>query len=91
VIATDLAMRFFGDQAIGVAIGVVTLLFLVLGDIIPKSFARANSEQVARMSLVVLFILYRLFFPLIWVFSELANFVIRKLGSDQTLQPAITE
>jgi CBS domain containing-hemolysin-like protein len=91
VIATDLAMRFFGDQAIGIAIGVVTLLFLVLGEIIPKSFARANSEQVARISMKVMYVLYRLFFPLVWLFSELANFVIRKLGSDQTLQPAITE
>lgn len=91
VIATDLAMRFFGDQAIGVAIGVVTLLFLVFGEIIPKSFARANSEQVARIAMKVMYVLYRLFFPLVWLFSELANFVIRKLGSDQTLQPAITE
>ncbi len=91
VIATDLAMRFFGDQAISIAIGVVTLLFLVIGEIIPKSFARANSEQVAKVSMKVMYVLYRLFFPLVWLFSELANFVIRKLGSDQTLQPAITE
>ena len=42
------------DQAIGVAIGVVTLLFLVLGEIVPKSFARANSEQVAHYAMLVI-------------------------------------
>ncbi len=91
VMATDLASRYFGDQAIGVAIGVVTLLFLVFGEIIPKSFARANSEHVAHYAMLGIHVLYRLFFPLIWLFSELANLVIRRLGSDQTLQPAITE
>ncbi len=91
VLATDLASRYFGDQAIGVAIGIVTLLFLILGEIIPKSFARANSEQVAHYAMLVIHVLYRLFFPVVWVFSEFANLVIRRLGSDQALQPAITE
>jgi putative hemolysin len=91
VMATDLASRYFGDQAIGVAIGVVTLLFLILGEIIPKSFARANSENVAHYAMLVIHVLYRLFYPVVWVFSEFANLVIRRLGSDQALQPAITE
>ncbi|MCX6130678.1 MAG: hemolysin family protein [Proteobacteria bacterium] len=91
VMATDLAFRYFGDQAIGVAIICVTILFLILGEIIPKSFARANSETVAHYAMLIIHVLYRLFYPVVWLLSELAVIVIRKLGSDQTLQATITE
>ena len=35
--------------------------------------------------------IYRVFFPVVWMFSGLANNVIKILGSEQSLQPAITE
>jgi putative hemolysin len=91
VLAADIAIRHLGDQALGFAIGAVTLLILVIGEIIPKSFARANSEGVSQLAMLGINILYRLFYPIIWFFSELATRAIRRLGSEQSLQPTITE
>ncbi len=90
-ITTDLASRYFQSQAIGIATGAITLLVLIFGEIVPKSFARANSEKLAIISMAVISAIYKLFFPIIWAFSELANAFIKVLGSEQSLQPAITE
>ena len=90
-LAAALASRYFENQAITIATGVITLLVLIFGEIIPKSFARANSERLSIISMAVINLLYRIFYPVVWMFSELANTVIKWLGSDQSLQPAITQ
>lgn len=91
VLAADLAIRYIGDQALALAVSCVTFLILVIGEIIPKSFARANSEIVAQFTMIGVNVLYRVFYPVVWFFSEFAAAVIRKLGSEQSLQPTITE
>lgn len=91
VLASQLADKFFQNQAVSIATGSITFLVLIFGEIIPKSFARANSEKLSVFCMLVIAGIYRIFFPIIWLFSELANKVIRWLGSDQSLQPAITE
>jgi CBS domain containing-hemolysin-like protein len=90
-IAAQLAARYFADKAIGIATGVITLLVLVFGEIVPKSFARANSEKLSIIAMLIINVIYKVFYPIIWMFSELANAVIKWLGSDQSLQPAITQ
>lgn len=89
-LAADLATYYFESSAIGIATGIITLLVLIFGEIVPKSFARANSERLAIISMLIISIIYKIFFPVVWGFSELANWVIRLLGSEQSLQPAIT-
>lgn len=90
-LTTQLATYYFESQAVGIATGIITLLVLIFGEIIPKSFARANSERLAIVSMLLIGFIYRVFFPIVWLFSELANGVIKLLGSGQSLQPAITE
>lgn len=90
-LASELALRYFENQAIGIATGVITLLVLIFGEIFPKSFARANSEALSLIAMAIISFIYRIFFPIVWGFSELANLMIRMLGSDQSLQPAITQ
>jgi len=90
-LAAQVAFRYFEHQAISIATGSITLLVLVFGEIIPKSFARANSEKLSIFCMLIISVIYKLFFPIVWLFSELANHVIKWLGSDQSLQPAITE
>lgn len=90
-LAAELASRYFENQAISIATGIITLLVLIFGEVIPKSFARANSERIAIIAMFIINVLYRIFYPIVWMFSELANSVIKWLGSDQALQPAITQ
>lgn len=90
-VATDLAIRYFQDRAVGIATGVITFLVLIFGEIIPKSFARVNYQSTAVFSIYVINFLYRLFYPFVWLLSEFAKFIIKKLGSDRPVHPIITE
>ena len=90
-IATDMATRYFKSQAIGIATGATTLLVLVFGEVIPKAYGRAHAETVGVFGIRVVMATYRILYPVVWVLSEMANFLIRKFGRPISLQPAITE
>ncbi len=90
-VATELAARYFHSRAIGIATGIVTLLILVFGEIIPKSFAKAMPEPIAIATLKLIQIIYWIMFPVIWFFSELAAKIIVLLGAKEKKGPPITE
>lgn len=90
-VATDLATRYFENQAIGIATGIITFLVLVFGEIIPKSFARANYESIAIFSMRFIVIFYKLTYPLVWLLSEFSSFTLKTMGSEELIHPAITE
>ncbi|MEX1099973.1 MAG: CNNM domain-containing protein, partial [Bacteriovoracaceae bacterium] len=46
-LATTIAQRLFQEDAISYAVGATTLLILIFGEIIPKTFARNHSERLA--------------------------------------------
>ena len=56
--ATTMALRHFQSQAVGIATGVMTLLILVFGEIIPKSFAKTHAEPVAMVTMRVISVVY---------------------------------
>lgn len=89
-IATDMAFRHFENQAVGIATGVTTLLVLVFGEIIPKSFAKAHAETVAIFAMKIINLIYNVFKPIIILFSGLATGVI-KTFSEQTTDDNVTE
>ncbi|MGX8702964.1 MAG: CNNM domain-containing protein, partial [bacterium] len=44
-LTTVFVIRLFGDVAIGIASGILTLLVLIFGEITPKSIAASKSEE----------------------------------------------
>ena len=44
-LATSLAIRIFGNDGLGIAIGVMTFLILVFGEITPKTYCNANATK----------------------------------------------
>jgi CBS domain containing-hemolysin-like protein len=63
-LATALALQIFPDKAIGIATGVMTLLILVFGEILPKSFAQRNNIMVARLLIYPIYWCSLLFYPI---------------------------
>ncbi len=90
--ATQVATRFFQSQAVGIATGIITILVLIFGEIIPKSFAKAFPEKFGLFALKIVRGLYYLLFPLVDALSIMTNFLIEKLTSKSvTDKPPITE
>ena len=84
VIATDL----FGSAGVAIATGAATMLVLTFGEILPKSFAKENSEKIVLFSAPLLDLLCKVLTPLSMFFIWLRGIFGR---GDGEKTPTITE
>ncbi|MBT3983590.1 MAG: HlyC/CorC family transporter [Bacteriovoracaceae bacterium] len=75
---TKIAHRFFQDDAVAFSVGITTLLILIFGEIIPKTFARSKAEKLAYPVIIILRLNYYLMFPVIYFFDHLIRLVLGK-------------
>jgi Mg2+/Co2+ transporter CorB len=80
VVSTLIALRLFGEAAIAIATGIITLLILVLSEIPPKTIAAYHPERIAYPAAYVLTTLQWLAHPVVWFVNLLGSFVPRLLG-----------
>ncbi|MES9824916.1 MAG: hemolysin family protein [Candidatus Thiodiazotropha endolucinida] len=73
--ATVIATDYFGDTGPGIAVGVLTILILVFGEITPKSLATRFSERISLFIAPLIVGFMRLIYPLVWVFLQFTNWV----------------
>ena len=60
-LATTLATEFFANDAVSISVGLTTLIILIFGEIIPKTFARRHAERLVVTIIWLLKINYYLF------------------------------
>jgi len=89
-LATSLAIRLFGNDGLGIAIGVMTFLILVFGEITPKTYCNANSTKIALRYAPVLLGFSYAFYPIVKFFEIITRGVVKLSGSSNT-PPPITE
>ena len=89
-LATDLSLKLFGNEGLAIAIGAMTFLILVFGEITPKTYCNANAPKIAlKYSRVLLAFSYALY-PIILMFEKITKGIINLTGSDQE-PPRLTE
>ncbi len=89
-LATSLAIRLFGNDGLGIAVGVMTFLILVFGEITPKTYCNANSTKIALRFAPVLLVFSYVFYPVVKFFEVITKGVVKLTGSSYT-PPPITE
>jgi putative hemolysin len=89
-LATTVAMRLFGNDGLGIAVGIMTFLILVFGEITPKTYCNANSTKVALRFAPILLVFSYVFYPVVKFFETITNGVVKITGSSQ-IPPPITE
>jgi CBS domain containing-hemolysin-like protein len=82
----------FGRDAIAliVSVGLITSIFLVLGDLLPKRIALSSPERIACALAPVLHALQRPFAPLLWLFGKIVDALLRLLGFRAEISEPIT-
>ena len=88
-IATVLATRWFGGLGPGIAVGVLTVLILIFGEITPKSLATHYSERISLVIAPIMVAFMRAIYPLVWLFNAFTNWVQRMSGGAS--DPMVTE
>ncbi len=63
-----------------IAIGIVVILHILLGEMVPKNIALAGPERAAMLLVPVQLVFLRLVRPVIWFYNALANGVLRLAG-----------
>lgn len=81
-LATTLAIRFFGNNAVGIVTGVLTLLVLIFGEITPKTMATVHSERIALAYSPVIWPMMRIMTPVIFVINQLSSLVLKLVRFD---------
>jgi len=89
-LATSLAIRLFGDDGLGIAVGIMTFLILVFGEITPKTYCNANSTKIALRYSPVLLAFSYVFYPVVKFFEIITRGVVKMTGSS-SIPPPITE
>ncbi len=89
-LATNVAIRIFGDGGLGIAIGIMTFLILIFGEITPKTYCNANATKIALRYAPVLLAFSYAFYPVVKFFEAITKRVVRLTGSSYA-PPPITE
>jgi len=90
-IATVLSVDLMGSFGLGVAIGITTFFILVFGEIFPKTYCEVNREKIALFSAPIIFILSKLFFPLIMLFEFIPHFLFKYIFKQKPRNAKLTE
>ncbi|MBT3586788.1 MAG: HlyC/CorC family transporter [Halobacteriovoraceae bacterium] len=64
-LVTTISARYFKSDSIGIATGITTMIILIFGEIIPKTFARKKAETLSYPVLQILKFNYWLLYPAI--------------------------
>lgn len=83
---TMMMIRTFGDAGDLYAVLLFTPLFLILGEIVPKSVYQQKSNELAPIIVYPLRIFSTLFYPLVFIFSRVARLCARLVGGGKTEQ-----
>jgi len=82
-LGTAFALYIFGEEVgIIVATIVMTYLTVVFGELAPKTFAAGHAEGIALRMARPMQLYMRLISPVVWIFRESSNFIIRLFGGE---------
>ncbi len=82
VLATFWATKAFGSHVLGIVTGILTLLILVFGEIIPKNMGQLHNEKFSLFVAPILRILSKCLFPIVWTLEKFSDSMVSKKKQD---------
>ena len=79
-IATIIAIRIGGDEAIAPATALLTIAVLIFSEVTPKTLAALKPETLAFISAWFYAPLLKVFYPIVWIVNVISNLLLRIVG-----------
>jgi len=79
-IATSIAIQIFGEPEPLLTAIVLTFVVLIFAEVTPKTIAALYPEKVAYPSSLILILLLKVLYPLVWMVNVVSNTLVRVLG-----------
>ena len=89
-LATVVAIKLFGDNGMGIAVGIMTFLIIIFGEVTPKTYCNANATKVALRCSGILLAFSYVLYPVVWVLERITQRTIIKLTGSGYRPPALT-
>ncbi|MBQ3104813.1 MAG: HlyC/CorC family transporter [Lachnospiraceae bacterium] len=90
-LATTMAIRIWGNYAVGIATGILTLLVLLFGEIIPKTLAMYHCEKMALSYAPAVYLLIHILTPVVFLIDLLSGSLLKLFRLDLSQKATITE
>lgn len=81
-LATIITQELFGDYAVSLTTGILTVVVLIFGEITPKTAASLNSDKIALAYARIIYAIMFVLTPVIFVINKMANGVMFILRID---------
>ena len=79
-IASSITILVLGEPAPFTTAIVLTLVVLIFAEVTPKTIAALYPERIAYPSSIVLSVLLKVLYPIVWVVNFVSNMLVRTLG-----------
>ncbi len=76
VIITVWATQQFGNEYLGLVTGVISLLLIIFGEILPKNIAIAHNERYALLIAPVIYLVMKISYPLVYLLEKFSDMVM---------------
>lgn len=88
---TSLVIRLWGNAAVGIGTGVLTLLVLIFGEIVPKTWAMCNNEKLSLAYAGIVYLLMQILTPVIFIIDKISGLFLNFLHIDSSSRVMMTE
>ncbi len=81
-LATTFVINLGYSAYIGVATGILTIVVLLIGEIVPKTWANLNAEKISLSYAPIIYALMKILTPVIFIIDKIANGILRLIHID---------
>ena len=86
VLISTMMEYYLGAVGLAIGVGLATIMILVFGEIIPKSFAKTHHEKLFASFLWLINFLYHVEYPLVTLLLRIADTFFSKMGGSHILE-----
>ncbi|MDD4914937.1 MAG: CNNM domain-containing protein [Methylococcales bacterium] len=79
-LATVIAIRLGGDEAIAPATAILTIVVLIFSEVTPKTLGAVKPEKLAYLSAWLYLPLLKIFYPIVSIVNFISNLILRVFG-----------
>ena len=91
-LTTTFVLGLFGNVYVGIGTGILTMIILVFGEVLPKTIATIHAEKLSLAYAPILLFLMKLFTPLVFLLNIISGGILKIFGIDpDKMTTGITE
>ncbi len=86
VLISTIMERYLGTIGLAIGVALATIMILIFGEIIPKSFAKSHHEKLFASFLWLINLLYYIEYPFVTILLRIADYFFSTLGTGHVLE-----